>query len=655
MKRLVWGGLLAALALLLLPVAADAHSLAKASVPEDGGSLDRPPAQVTITFTEAPDPRLSIIHVLNTSGQSVEKGTAQPVPGDPTQLRVGVANLPNGVYTVNWRTVSAVDGHVAGGAFAFGIGVSADEVQAAPAGTAAPTTPPPSVLGVGGRWILYAGLALLVGGLWVGLFAFRGVPTPLLIMASVGAGVGLAGLAALGESQRSGAGVDWATFLGTRLGANYKQQVFPLLAAALVVGLSWLLRGRLRVAAAGLAGLLAAVAMVTHVMASHAPGSQLPVLMVTAQWAHLAGFSVWIGGLAGLLLGVRGLASTDKSRAVRRFSRIAGLALAVVTVSGALRAIDEIGAWSKLANTLFGQLVVLKILLLMVLAALGAVNRWVNVPLAWTSLGGLRRVGGAELSIAAVVVVAASILTSLEPPSFVKASAAPLIREVTTDGTDYGTTVRAHLAVVPGYAGPNRFTLSLIDADSHKPVSAKVQLRFLIPARSDVGESALDLQTSKPGIYSARGSNLSLVGDWRLTVVAQQANDSVEVPLGVRVESRPQRVVEVKAAGQPTVYVVDLASGDKLQAYIQPGREGANELHLTYVDSTGQELALSNLPEISARGPNSAISDLSIKRFSSGHFIAQGFLRQGKWSFDVSEPGPDSGAIQGRFEAEIGR
>ena len=53
-------------------------------------------------------------------------GPAQAVPGQPAQLLAPVSQpLPTGVYTVNWRSVSAVDGHVENGAFAFGVGVVA--------------------------------------------------------------------------------------------------------------------------------------------------------------------------------------------------------------------------------------------------------------------------------------------------------------------------------------------------------------------------------------------------------------------------------------------------------------------------------------------------------------------------------------------------
>ena len=62
------------------------------------------------------------------------------------------------------------------------------------------------------------------------------------------------------------------------------------------------------------------------------------------QWTHFAAVGVWLGGLAALLLAVRGAESAAKAAAVGRFSRIAAAGLAVVAVTGLLRALDELNS-----------------------------------------------------------------------------------------------------------------------------------------------------------------------------------------------------------------------------------------------------------------------------------------------------------------------
>ena len=138
-RRIAFVAALIGLALVMASPTAYAHALLRSSDPPDGAQLAKSPSSVVLAFTEDPDTSLSIVHVVDKNGNNVEKGKARAVPGKADELVVDVGSLPNGVYTVNWRTVSRVDGHVTAGAFAFGVGVS-------PAGhkVVQPTTPSPS-------------------------------------------------------------------------------------------------------------------------------------------------------------------------------------------------------------------------------------------------------------------------------------------------------------------------------------------------------------------------------------------------------------------------------------------------------------------------------------------------------------------------------
>ena len=55
--------------------------------------------------------------------------------------------LPKGVYTVSWKSISVVDGHLATGAFAFGIG----QAPQPGAATTSVKTPGPSEVAVVAR------------------------------------------------------------------------------------------------------------------------------------------------------------------------------------------------------------------------------------------------------------------------------------------------------------------------------------------------------------------------------------------------------------------------------------------------------------------------------------------------------------------------
>jgi copper transport protein len=645
---------LAVVMILVLPAAVLAHALVKSSDPADGAILDKAPAAVTITFTERPDPKLSAINVLDSAAHNVDSGPLQSVAGNPLQLTVPLRKISDGVYTISWNTVSAVDGHRAGGILTFGVGVTPEDLAAAPRPATSPTTPPPSPLGVAGNWVFYVGLGLMLGGSWIALIAFGDVRPGLRRLALAGSLTSICGLLAAAEATREGAGVDWHTLLSTSLGTNLLTQFAPVLAAAVLLvaaqfadraarPILWITTG------------MVAVAVLFHVLGSHAASSGIPWLEVGAQYVHISAFAVWIGGLAALLVGVRGLPSGDKTAAVRRFSRVAGYALALVAVSGVVRALDEVVSWSNLFRTLFGQLVMIKVGLLACLATLGAVQRYRNVPVVARSLAGLRRIGSFEIGGAAVLLTVAALLTSLAPPSFVIAKTTPSVHEVVIDSADFGTTTRAHLVISPGLVGPNYFTVRLADYDTRQPIDAvKVKLVFTLTPRPDIGTSELDLSRSTVGTYRARGLNLSLPGTWQIDATVETTAQSVEIPFKVGVRQPPPRVRTIVQPGQATIYVVDQPDGGQTQAYVEPGPGGQSQIHLIYLDASGQEENLPSTPTVVATAASGSNPALTLIRFSQGHFIAQGTLARGRWTFDVTEAGPGGASFVAEWSQMVG-
>ena len=139
----------------------EAHALLQRSLPGAGAVLQQAPQAITLTFTEQPEPALSAIHVLDSAGVQVDRTGTQVVPGHPEELQVPLGPLQNGAYTVVWRTVSRIDGHVTGGAFGFGIGVPPPSAPSSQG-----PSPWPSPLYVLSRWGLYVGVSGLLGAAW---------------------------------------------------------------------------------------------------------------------------------------------------------------------------------------------------------------------------------------------------------------------------------------------------------------------------------------------------------------------------------------------------------------------------------------------------------------------------------------------------------
>src|SRR5262249_21696936 len=100
-------------------------------------------------------------------------------------------------------------------------------------------------------------------------------------------------------------------------------------------------------------------------------------------WLHVVSMSAWTGGLIAILVGL----PRDPQRwppplyaaCVRRFSRLAGLCVVVVLLSGIYNAWVQLPGPSALWTTTYGRALALKLLLVIALIWWGAVNRYTIV------------------------------------------------------------------------------------------------------------------------------------------------------------------------------------------------------------------------------------------------------------------------------------
>ena len=633
----------------MLATAASAHALLRQSQPASGAVLRQPPATVTLTFTEEPEPALSTIQVVDADGRTVSAAPAQAVAGSPLVLRVPLRGFGNGVYTVSWRTVSHVDGHVTGGAFAFGVGVSpAAAILPAAAG------PPPSAGSIASRWLFYIGLAGLTGVAWVWTVAAPAAAAGALGYVWIMCVSAFAGVVGIGVTQAQAAGVGLTRLMATSLGVSLFLRAIPLALAALVLGIAGMRAGARRWGLAA-AGVFAAVAMLAHVAAGHAgaaPGALRPV-NVAIQWLHFASIATWLGGLAALLAAGTRVPAEQATAAARRFSLVAGVAILVVAVTGTLRAIDNVGAWEALLSTDYGRLIVVKAALLLSLAGLGWINRYRAIPRLPRAAGLLRKVAAVELAIGAIVLLLTGLLTGLAPARQT-AEAVAATRPLTVTGNDFATSVRVRLEIAPGFPGANHFTLRAADYDTGRPVPAdRVSLGFRSTARPDLGTSTLDLRAAGGGVYAGDGANLSLGGPWTVTALVQRAATAVEVPLAVTPKAKSQTTREIRAPGQPTLYAIDLGGGIVLNSYLDPGRPGFNEVHATFIAPDGGELPVPEPITILAAHSGGAAQAVPVRRFSAGHFIGDAQLARGAWRFEFIGTAQDGTVLDARLDVTL--
>ena len=564
-RRAAPAALLALAWLVLTGPAAGAHAVLRGSDPAGGASVATAPDAVRLRFSEAPDPSLSVVRVLDTAGRVVSRGAARTA-GSRLELRVPLAAPGPGTYTVTWRTVSRVDGHVSQGAFAFGVGLAGGGQAVVPAPVTSPTGAGlhgASPLAVAARWAFYWGMALPLGAAATGLLVFgRRLPARAVPLLSAALALGAGGLVALTVATARDAGVPASRLLASSTGHWIEARATALLLAAVAVAGLALARRRQpaeRPAAGDEAawrpcppgcllalGCAASGGLLIHALAGHAAApSYLRWLNLLSQWTHLLAVAIWIGGLAWLVAGIAGAPRPAVARAARRFSMLATWSLAAVALTGVQRAAAEVGGWSGLLGTAFGRALDVKLGLFAALVLLGGVNHFQVVP----SLGGagrlsrLRRTGGSELALAGGVLLAAAVLSQLPPGADAAATgpvAPPPPVSVEASGADYATTVRVTLRVSPGVAGPNRFVATVADYDSGAQLPAEtVRLTASLPARPEVAPAQLDLTRSADGRWRGQGQVLTIAGTWSLTALVERSGGAITVPMDLRVGVAP--------------------------------------------------------------------------------------------------------------------
>ncbi|MFG2301632.1 copper resistance CopC/CopD family protein [Actinacidiphila glaucinigra] len=390
---------------------ASAHAALVGSDPAQGSVVKTAPAQVRLTFSEGVLLSRDAIRVLGPDGERAETGDANDGGRGNTTAAVALRpGLGNGTYTVAWKAVSA-DSHPVAGAFTFSIGAPSKTSVALPAQE------------VGGgavgalydiaRYAAYLGFALLVGAaFFIGVCWPDGARTrPMRRLVATGWATMVAAtiLLLMLRAPYAGGGTLGDAFdlggvrdvLDTRPGAALLSRLLLLAAGAVFIAVlfgSWAKREdpvERQDLAWGLAigGTVVSVGLAaTWAMAEHASvGIQASVAM-PVDIVHLLAVAVWLGGLTALLAALWSGQRVERAT-VQRFSKIAFGAVVTLVVTGVYQSWRQLGSWDALVSTGYGQLLLVKVGLVIVL-----------VELAWLSRRWTARLGEAAVRGRAVAV-----------------------------------------------------------------------------------------------------------------------------------------------------------------------------------------------------------------------------------------------------------
>ncbi|MFG2680709.1 copper resistance CopC/CopD family protein [Streptomyces sp. NPDC048392] len=385
--------LAAACALLAGAGPASAHAALTGSDPRQGAVVDKAPAQVSLTFSESVSMDDDSLRVLDPKGKRVDDGRPAGTGGTTYSVKLHTG-LPDGTYTVTYQVVSA-DSHPVAGAYAFSVGApSATSVSVS--GRAAGGGLIGGLYGVG-RYVSYAGFAVLVGGAAFVLACWpRGSGVRVVQRFVVSGWLALTAATLLllllrGSYTGSGKAADvfdlslLGEVLQTKAGAALVSRLLLLAAAALFIAVLFGAYDKRedeekRDLTFGLAvggsvvavGLAATWAMSEHASVGLQAGLAMPVDVV-----HLIAVATWLGGLTALLVALyRGPADTPvPALAVHRFSRIAFGSVIALVATGTYQSWRQLGSWTAFTGTRYGQLLLVKIGLVAVLVGVAYFSR----------------------------------------------------------------------------------------------------------------------------------------------------------------------------------------------------------------------------------------------------------------------------------------
>ncbi len=572
---------LALLGLLANAPAALAHAQLLGTSPLIGAVVPKQPQEVIFKFNQNVGGTLGAVRVYDAQGNEVDNLDVSHPEGQEHWMGVGLKpGLPDGTYTATYRVISA-DTHIVYGGLVFSIGHAGPAPKVTVAGLIDRNeSGEVTKLAFGAvRALDYVSLALFIGGLaflliaWLpGLAAIAGEPEQRsraasrafarrlrrLLLAAVVLGVAVSVLGILLQGA-SAAGVSlWSSLKGAVVENTLHSRFGEVWG---VRAIDWLVLGAVLLASGaprrdgappprwvlGLLGIGSAYLAITPALAGHASIQSPTVVFFPSDVLHVLGASVWVGGIACLLLALpaatRELEQADRTRlllaVLARFSPLALGALIAIAITGVVQAYIDVRSLYGLFHSTYGALIIVKVVLLLALIGLGAVNRERVIP-------ALRRIAGAdgppgaagvlahrtmrgELALMLCVFGVTAALISYAPP--IDAASGPF-----STNTTLGP-IELEMTVEPAKVGLNTAHLYLIDATDGAQYTGTKELvaTASLPAKG-IGPLPLHANVAGPGHYILSSAVLSPGGTWQIQITDrisefEQYSRTVQVPI----------------------------------------------------------------------------------------------------------------------------
>ncbi|MCS6948510.1 MAG: copper resistance protein CopC/CopD [Steroidobacteraceae bacterium] len=539
----------AASVLALVPPAVFGHAVLLDSSPKAGQVLETSPTEVSVTFNESVGP--IFFRILDRNGKEV--GATGEIRLDGTRMSMSLAApLANGSYVLNYRVISA-DTHPVGATIPFAIGEPlADGVAATRSDQQ--TRSGWTVAVAVNRWMLYAAMLLAAGSaLFVLLLsaapavqhaAYRaGRLAAVIAMAGYVLAIGLGGA----EMVLGGA----SALFGFDAWRRGLQSTLSVSAALGVLAMLLLLRAYRRSTDAPQNALLAAgaaLAIASFLVTGHAATAPPVWLMATTVALHLVAAAFWLGSLYPLLQSTLLQSARDSGALFVQFSMRAAYAVAALVVSGLVISWTQLQGFANVFGNDYGQSLLRKLSLFVVLLAIAAYNKWVLMPaLLRNDAAASRRIRGSiriEYCVFVLVIGGAMALTLATPPRALahlgSASASAngaATRATGVRGTASAAGYTVEYELTPARAGENMLMVTVKDA-SGQILTALPDLE-ISPSLESAGIADIRLEGERMsnGTWHFTIREMLIPGDWALGITVFVTDyDKVEFSTTVRIQ-----------------------------------------------------------------------------------------------------------------------
>jgi copper transport protein len=552
-----------------------AHPVYVDSSPRAFQSVPSSPAEVDVFFSEPIELEYSSIRVLGPDGSAVDLNDPHNVDGDTASIGVTLQpDLPEGEYTVTTSVLSAVDGHVVGETFTFGVGTAVQQQTAAGGQQQQQRdilSPEESI----SRFPGMVGQVIVVGAAFATLWLWKplakvprlssaisktrvSIDRNMMRLIIIGTSLVLASGVAMIVVQAISINAGIPEAIGTQFGNVWLTRMFQssiLMGIAVAVyrklAKNKAIASRAEIYAILILGL---AVLVTSSLIAHAAATEQvgPILL---DFFHNAAASIWIGGLILLgfvavpkILSIRDsmIKSAALSILIPRFSTVVVTLLGIAVITGPVLLFALESNLSLTVASVYGQILAIKLGLAGVMVAMGAYSQFVVQKKAvaiMVSRGGggddgatalhtdrLRHYGKA-LKAEAGVGIALLFMVSLMANGSLPSGQFPAYEREELDAqaafaeaprTDFMRTLYTaegtiKLSISPFAIGQNTFKLSFFEQDGGNATGIESATIKLTQLERGIGPITVETPEQSDNVFSTDAA-FSLPGIWHIEI-----------------------------------------------------------------------------------------------------------------------------------------